>query len=244
MLVDTALYKSLTQLADWLFSSSCSLCGSQRRVTGTICQPCIADLPVNRNPCQVCALPIPSQANGQICGACLTEPPDFDQVFAPLLYQAPVDKLISQLKYQSRLASARTCAALMFEQLRQSSTTLPQALIAVPLHSQRLKQRGYNQTHEIGRLLAADLHLPLLTDSVIRQKATQSQTGLSAKARRQNLRNAFLVQLSDHYDHIAVVDDVMTTGSTAAELAKALKIAGVKRVDVWVVARVDNQRQK
>ena len=110
----------------------------------------------------------------------------------------------------------------------------------MPLHSQRLKQRGYNQTHEIARLLAADLCLPLLTDSVIRQKATQSQTGLSAKARRQNLRDAFLVQLSDRYDHIAVVDDVMTTGSTAAELAKALKIAGVKRVDVWVVARVDH----
>ena len=242
MLVDTSLLQRLSNLADLLFTTSCSLCGSQHQVTGIICQACVGDLPTNQNPCRVCALPIPATTNGKICGACLTKPPKFDQVIAPLLYQPPVDGLISQLKYRQRLASGRTLARIIADHLHESGTALPEALIPVPLHKLRLKQRGYNQTQEIARLLSAQLNLPLLSHSVTRHKATVSQTGLNAKARRQNLRGAFSVELTQPYDHVTIIDDVMTTGSTAAELAKALKQAGVRQVDVWVVARVENPR--
>ena len=181
MLVDTSLLRQLSNLADRLFTTSCSLCGSQHQVTGIVCQACIGDLPVNHHSCQICALPMTmamaKSAGQQTCGACLTKPPQFDQVIAPLLYQPPVDGLISQLKYRQRLASGRTFAKLIGDHLRELPVPLPQGLIPVPLHKQRLQQRGYNQTQEIARLLATDLHLPLLSHSVIRHKATAHQPG-------------------------------------------------------------------
>ncbi len=176
----------------------------------------------------------------EICGQCLRKPPDFDHAVAPLLYVPPVNRLISQLKYNRRLAAGKTFAKLIAQPLSLRDAPLPDALIAVPLHRQRLRQRGYNQSLEIARPLARLINRPLLMDQVERHKLTRPQTGLNAPARRKNLRGAFTVHQQLAGRHLAIIDDVMTTGSTGEELAKTLKKAGAEQVELWVVARVTN----
>ena len=113
----------------------------------------------------------------------------------------------------------------------------PDLILPVPLHKSRYRQRGFNQAIEIGRTVAGKLQIPLDLTSCKRHRDTPHQSQLSAKKRRKNLKNAFSVIKPIHARHIAILDDVMTTGSTAHELAYVLKKAGVSRVDVWVCAR-------
>ncbi|MEL0081961.1 MAG: ComF family protein [Gammaproteobacteria bacterium] len=220
---------------DALLPTACTLCGDPADDGEIICAGCQTELPLNRIYCPRCAHPMPTE---EICGECLGRPPAFDHTLAPLLYAPPADRLISQLKYGDRLAAGRTFARLLERHIRASDLSLPEAVMAVPLHGQRLKFRGFNQSQEIARPLAKALNLPLLTGRVIRHKATPTQTGLSGRARRKNLRGAFSVATPLPDQHLALVDDVMTTGSTAGELAATFKKAGAARVDIWVVARV------
>ncbi len=115
--------------------------------------------------------------------------------------------------------------------------TKPDALIAVPLHSSRLKERGFNQSDEIALYLKKQLDIPLLNQHLKRVIDTVSQASLKAPERRKNLNNAFQYQHTDGTDFIAIIDDVVTTGSTANEIAKTLKKTGVKRVEIWTFAR-------
>lgn len=177
-------------------------------------------------------------ARPETCGPCLLKPPAYDHAIASLTYAPPIDRLIGQLKYHQRLSTCRSFAQLLEKQITRFESPLPDALVAVPLHQQRLRQRGFNQSLEIARPLARLVNRPLVTDLVKRHKATTPQTGLSGVARRKNLRGAFSVTRPVAYRHLALVDDVMTTGSTAQELALTLKKAGATRVDIWVVARV------
>jgi len=229
------------QVWNHLLPTPCTLCNEPTVDGLIICQPCIEDLPTNPINCPRCALPMARPlARDEICGQCLRKPPDFDHAVAPLLYVAPVNRLISQLKYDRRLAAGKTFAKLIAQPLSLRDAPLPDALIAVPLHRQRLRQRGYNQSLEIARPLARLINRPLLMDQVERHKLTQPQTGLNAPARRKNLRGAFAVRQQLAGRHLAIIDDVMTTGSTGKELAKTLKKAGAERVELWVVARVTN----
>lgn len=115
----------------------------------------------------------------------------------------------------------------------------PQALVPIPLHRGRLRRRGYDQSLELARPLARQLGVPLRDDLLRRVRATAAQSRLDAGARRRNLRGAFAVSAGAAApSHVALVDDVMTTGATARSAATALLRAGVRRVDVWVRARV------
>ncbi len=141
------------------------------------------------------------------------------------------------MKFHGDLASARLLAALMARSL--AGAERPQALVPVPLHGSRLRVRGYDQALELARPLALALRLPLRDDLLLRRRATAAQSTLDVESRRRNMRNAFAA----HADavlpaHVAVIDDVMTTGATARAAASALRRAGVARVDVWVCARV------
>lgn len=120
---------------------------------------------------------------------------------------------------------------------------LPERLICVPLHPQRLRERGYNQALELAKPLARALRIPLDADALIRLRHTSAQTGLDAKARRRNLHAAFAVADPARLPaHVAVIDDVMTTGTTLRECARVLRQAGVARVDVWALARAPARR--
>ena len=107
----------------------------------------------------------------------------------------------------------------------------------IPLHKTRYRQRGFNQSIEIARTVACELKLPVDLSSCQRYRNTPHQTSLPAKQRRKNLKNAFSLMKPIQVKHIAIIDDVMTTGSTVDELAALLKKAGASRVDVWACAR-------
>jgi ComF family protein len=172
-----------------------------------------------------------------MCGACARQSPDFDRCYAALQYADITASLISGLKFQHKLNHARLLSQLLIDYLERQQAPLPDMILPVPLHRQRLRERGYNQALELARPVGRYFALPVLPRMCLRVRATPAQSGLDRKARRKNLRRAF--QLNGHVEgrSIALLDDVVTTGSTVAELAKLLKRAGATRVDVWAVAR-------
>ena len=215
----------------WLYPPRCRLCGAHADALG-LCAPCGAELPWLRSACPVCAEPKAGAAT-QPCARCLTRPPPFTAARVALRYAPPVDRLILEFKHGGRLATGRLLAGLLARHLAGTGTPSPDRLVPVPLHPQRLRQRGFNQAAE----LAALLPFPAAPRLARRVRATPSQGGLSRAQRRRNLRGAFAVDQPLNGLHVAVLDDVLTTGQTAAALAKALRDAGAARVEVWAVAR-------
>ncbi|MEO5560180.1 MAG: ComF family protein [Dokdonella sp.] len=214
----------------------CLLCGAAGAHGLDLCAGCIADLVLNTPCCPFCALPL--QVSAPLCGECLKQPPPFAAAWVPFRYGHPLDLLEARFKFRGDLAAGRTLAELMLARARIDTPALPALLIPVPLHRTRLRERGYNQALELAKPLAQALGIPLRHDFVVRDKATPAQTGLDAKARRRNLRDAFTVAAGAQLPaHVALFDDVMTTGATLRECARVLKQAGVQRVDVWALAR-------
>ena len=116
---------------------------------------------------------------------------------------------------------------------------LPDGLLPVPLHSSRQRERGYNQALELARPIAKQLQIPLFNDLATRIKPTPPQSSLSLRQRRHNLKDAFIVNYSVKNKHIAIIDDVMTSGTTVNALAHKLKQAGARRVSVWCCCRAE-----
>ena len=217
----------------------CLLCGLSSDRERDLCDACAGDLARNRVPCPRCALPL--QVPAPLCGECLRREPPFAAAWAPFVYAAPLDQLLTRLKFGRDLAAGRVLAELWIDALRESPPALPQALIPVPLHERRLRERGYNQALELSRPLAQALAIPLRTEALVRQRATAAQSELDAGARARNLRGAFVVT-AEPPGHVAVVDDVMTTGATLRECARTLLRAGAERVDAWAIARAPKRR--
>lgn len=212
----------------------CLVCAEPGVAGLDLCPACRDALPWNASACQACALPLPALDAAQRCGACQRQPPPLALVASACVYAAPVDGLLRRFKFHQDLAAGRLLAALL--QARCTGLPRPQALLPVPLHRARLRQRGYDQALELARPLARALGLPLC-DGLQRVRATAPQSELDARARRRNLRHAFAVR-APLPAHVALIDDVMTTGATLHAAARALRRAGVARVDAWVVARV------
>ena len=230
----------------WL-PARCLVCTEVGAQGLDLCAACHAALPVCAGAgrhCLRCALPLPHAGPAdagdardmRLCGACLAQPPPLDQVRAAFLYAAPLDRLLPRYKFHHDLAAGRLLARLMADAF--VACEQPQALLPVPLHHGRLRRRGYDQALELARPLAAALDLPLRTDLLRRVRATAAQSELDAAARRRNLHGAFHAPASAALAHVALVDDVMTTGATLHTAAAALRRAGVARVDAWVCARV------
>jgi ComF family protein len=172
----------------------------------------------------------------QLCGHCLSKPPSFDETYAPYLHQGTIRHLIATLKFNRKYKNARVLAHLLATHIKKTAE-IPDLIIPVPLHKQRYKERGFNQSIEIAKTIAKQLNITIDIESCIRQRNTLHQIDLAAKDRHKNIKNAFKVIKQVDAQHIAILDDVMTTGSTVNELAKTLKKAGVTRVDIWVCAR-------
>lgn len=219
-----------------LWPTRCLACDDPGLDGLDLCAACEGTLPALHAACPCCALPVPDP--GRVCGACLASPaPPYTEVHAAYLYAAPLDRLLPRLKFGGDLAAGRLVAQLMAERLRDAPR--PQALLPVPLHRARLRHRGFDQALELARPLGRALGVPVLDRALVRTRATQEQSRLTATARRRNLKDAFAVWPKLPLpDHVALVDDVMTTGATLRAAAVALRRAGVKRVDCWVAARV------
>ena len=197
-------------------------------------------LPATSNQCFQCGLPLNTVAttnNVLRCGQCLKSPPAFDLCISPYHYALPINQFITQLKFRHQLHYARILADLLIAKIDQNSEKLPECIIPVPLHSNRLRQRGFNQAFEIARPIAKKYAIKLDTRSCSRIVSTPPQMEQDKKTRQKNVRNAFNVSAEFSDKDIAIVDDVMTTGHTLNELSRVLREHGAKRIQVWVVAR-------
>lgn len=204
-----------------------------------LCAGCAKELPYIENACPGCGIALPpSQSEDSLCGRCLQQRPAFAVVKAVFHYQPPLAGLIMGLKFNGQLSHARLLGQLMAERLLADNDKRPDLLLPVPLHRRRLRQRGFNQSLELAHHIGRRLAVPVWADACRRQRDTASQSSLPAKERRGNIRNAFIANRSLQGRHVAIIDDVMTTGCTVQELTLALKRAGARRVDVWVCARV------
>lgn len=217
----------------------CQLCGDPGTDGIDLCDGCIADLPRNTICCARCALPLATPA--ALCGACQRRLPPWDAAWTPFVYGWPLDRLEARFKFGGDLACGRSLATLW----RDTRLPLdrPELILPVPLHRQRLRERGYNQALELARPLARELSVPLRHNVLTRNRPSAPQTELNARARRHNVRKAFALKPASMLPaHVVIVDDVMTTGATLAECTRVLKRAGVVRVDVWALARAPAQR--
>ncbi len=238
MSIRSALAQLVERCSDALLAPSCVLCGVEA-ADARLCADCAALLERNESACARCAEPLPLPT--PLCGKCLQRPPAFDAAWAGYLYRAPFDHLVQRLKFNQALAVGRALlpdwSAALREHVATRCDAAPEALVPIPLHRSRLRQRGYNQALELARDLGRALQLPVLPDGLVRARATAPMPGLDLAARRRNVRGAFAVGPTPTPARVALIDDVMTSGATLDEAAKVLKRAGVVRVDVWVLAR-------
>ncbi|TBU99358.1 amidophosphoribosyltransferase [Stutzerimonas kirkiae] len=230
-----------------IIEHKCLLCGSATGNTEGVCPACAGDLPWLKGCCSVCALPLP--ATGLVCGQCLKRPPAYDRVVAPWSFEFPLDGLVSGFKYQARWPMGRLLAGLLAEHLRrqyQAGLPRPITLLPVPLSRRRLRQRGFNQAQMLARWLGQALGIPVIDDLLSRTRDTPPQQQLDARTRRRNLLGAFALAPDSRIrkGHLALIDDVLTTGATAQALARLLKRHGAGRVDVYCLARTPSPGQR
>ena len=249
----------------FLFPPACVLCGerledahphrphSSHSVRQRLCAGCYADLPFNHHACSHCAIPLPvdyatTNPQHRICADCLQKPPPFQHSLSAFVYGQPLEWMIQQFKFNAQLMYAPLLAGLWLDYLRGQTDSLtgqqplPEALLPMPLHPARLRQRGFNQSRLLAGYLSKALQIPLNTQDWRRIRDTPHQTGMSAQQRRRNIKGAFEFVSKVHYRHLAIVDDVVTTGSSVNELTRQLRRAGVERVDVWSLARAEKNR--
>ncbi len=231
----TAMYQWIKHVQRGLFPATCVLCGCDAAGELDLCTACRADLPHVLRACPRCGLPLATEAAGE-CGACVTDPPAFTRTSAPFRYEDPVKHLIHALKFNRKLYVARVLGELMAGHYEQQGAR-PDVIIPVPLHPGRLRERGFNQALELARPVAARLHIPINIHACARTRGTAAQSDLPAAQRAKNIQGAFAMRAQLHVRRVAIIDDVMTTGATANELAGMLIAHGVEEVHIWVCAR-------
>lgn len=240
----------------------CILCHQKTRWRQPFCPACIQDLPAIGQACHRCYLPLefnnqaPGFATGTLpeeeknphlmCGNCQHTPPSFDQCYTPYLYDFPIDQMIIRMKYHNTPSLCRSLSQLFagrLSALRTSLTdsSLPEALIPIPMHWRKLRSRGFNQSELIAKYLSKQLDIPV-RHWLLKDRDTQKQNRLNRSDRQQNLQNVFKLsprvsKKGVNLRHVALVDDVVTTGATGNQAAIALKGAGIERVDLWALAR-------
>ncbi|MBS0444518.1 MAG: ComF family protein [Proteobacteria bacterium] len=184
-----------------------------------------------------CALEVPDGV--RVCGACLLEPPPHDAARAAVDYVHPWDGLVARFKFQAALDLADVLAGRLLAAVEDDPA--PDWLLPVPLSKERLRERGYNQAWELGRRVARILGCRTDPHLLLRLHDRPPQLALARERRAANVRHAFAIEPARRRElqraDVAVVDDVMTTGATAAEVSRVLLDAGAARVRWWVVAR-------
>ena len=214
----------------------CAVCGAvDGALTDQLCRACLGDLPAH--PPGVCPGCGTVLGDAAVCSRCFVPTPAFDGCIAGCMYAYPVNQVIKKLKYQARLDLVRPLCLPLIKRIGYEGVALPDCLVPTPLHDSRLRARGFNQAGEIAGVLAQNLSLPVDGRLVRRQKNTLQQYNLSPEQRSTNVRGAFILLKSIGYERVAIVDDVLTSGATANELALLLKRNGAAHVQVWCAAQ-------
>ncbi len=196
--------------------------------------------------CERCALAVPGGV--RLCGECMTNPPPFERSVAALDYAPPWSELIARFKFQAALDLASVLAQQLTSAVRNGTPADTDLIVPVPLSARRLRERGYNQAWELARRVARALHASADAHLLLRVKDTPHQLAFAPAQRAGNVRAAFAVEPLRRAElagrRVALVDDVMTTGATAAEIARVLLQAGAAQVQVWVVARTPRPAER
>lgn len=215
----------------------CAVChgwGQQR-----VCAHCVSRFAPQPPRCRRCALRVPEGET--TCGTCLIDPPPFEHTLTAVDYQYPWDHLITHFKFHGALDLAPALAQRLLAAAAAQHVATPTLLLPVPLSEARLRERGYNQAWELTQQLSRALHCRSDASLLLRVKDTPHQIDLPLKQRAANVRSAFALEprraTEPRGQTVTLVDDVMTTGATAAALARVLLQAGAAQVQVWVVAR-------
>ena len=226
----------ISRLSDALLPGRCLLCNLPAASAFALCPGCENSLPRLSSQCQVCAEPLVDDA---VCGRCLRDPPDFFQIVCPFSYEGDMRHLIGALKHGGQLSAGAALGELLGQHLADTADNLfrPQYLVPMPLHWRRRWHRGFNQAREIARGVVKSIDIPIRDDLLYRINHTAPQQRLSRQARQHNMKHAFSAPKDCRGLHLAIVDDVVTTTSTARAAASALEKAGVASVQIWCVAR-------
>ncbi len=225
---------------------TCEICA--RPAASLFCAQCRLDLTRNNECCVQCAEELPSTIEfayapqSKRCGRCITNPPDFQRTVFAYDYNGPVAELIQRFKFNESLILNHLLADMITSRLKEYEFPLPEALIPVPLHPLRLKQRGFNQSLELARRIGKTLNIPVYHTLLIRTRNTPKQSGLARRTREINIKGAFQLKAGKNKaqlksKHLAIVDDVITTGSTTREVAKILKRSGAASISAIAVAK-------
>ena len=225
----------------WRETCDCVLCGASADDAGrgVLCKGCDGTLPTHPQvACPQCGI---ATQDAMVCGECLADSPAFDATVTVFAYRYPLDHLLHSFKYASNLALTEFFSARMIERVRGRGRVFPDVLMPMPLARMRLSERGFNQALLIAENVAEDLSLPLERYVLQRVRETRPQTGLTWSDRRANVKGAFACSKDLTGKHVAIVDDVMTTGATLNEAAKVLKSRGAGKVTAWVIARATKE---
>ena len=220
------------KISQLLNPALCLTCGIPVKSSEFICRDCLDIMQTVPNPCEQCGLPNP--VSDPICPACLHHPPPWQSITSPLIYQGHIRQLIHDFKFNEQMHVANTLARHIHQYFNSS---MVEVLIPVPLHVTRLLERGFNQAEEITNALSGYLNIPVDRKCLSRIKQTEPQTGLSLNKRHKNIIRAFYFDNSRQYKRVAIVDDIITSGSTMKEICKNLRKAGVEHIEVWSLAR-------
>jgi ComF family protein len=223
------------------FFSACNLCGSRNTSEPLICSACKTDLlaPLCISKCESCKLPLLGGTDQTHCPECRINPPQYDECHVVTTYEFPASNLVHRLKYQNKPFMARLIGQLLAQVRRRCDYPLPELICCVPIHPNKLREKKYNHAGEIARMTAKELALPFNSGLLAKTQQTEPQSKLSRAERLKNLENSFMVNPETNLKgmHVAVVDDVMTTGATLDLISGILKARGVSRVEVWAFAR-------
>ncbi len=219
-------------MLDSLLPKRCPLCAA--RASRGFCADCRPLLPWIITGCEICGAELREVG---VCGGCQAHRPYYDHAVIPFKYRAPVAGQIRTLKYHNQLRHAAALGAMICARAWDDPRPPPEVLIPVPLHGSRLRQRGFNQALEIARRVGRELGVEVSHRLIARIKNTVPQVGLGERERRRNVKGAFRASRPARYTHVALVDDVVTSGNTVNAAARALKAAGVETVSVWAAAR-------
>ena len=217
----------------------CLICGGPGQAHLDLCIGCAASLPYHCAGCGICGVRLPDRAKTGLCGKCSAKKPCYDTTRSLFVYLEPVRYLIRSLKFQSNYSCARLLGQMMGEYLRSCGPLSPDLILPVPLHRNRLRERGFNQSIELARPVSKALGIPMGLGVCIRSRETAPQSNLDSKRRKKNLQGAFSVTAPIENKQVAIFDDIVTTGATVDEMAKTLKACGVERIEVWSIARAN-----
>lgn len=233
----------LRKALNWLAPAKCIRCEKPYKKTYSrsssehqhpCCVDCYPKLPFQGNACAQCGEPYAGVTDS--CGRCLANPPNFNACFCPFEYTTPISELIIHFKYHEKPELAENLAQLLAFEIEQNNIEIPELLLPVPMHIKRLRQRGYNQSSLLAQKLGDLLDIPVNYRALEKIKLTEQQAKQTLKQRKNNVIGSFSLKNKLPVKSVAIIDDVVTTGSTAGEIAKILKKNGVDYVQVWGVA--------